>query len=930
MQSWCRILLLTGFMLGAASHAERLPVLKQIDLPHPYYYREMYLPQLTSGPSSLAWSPDSSELIYSMAGSLWRQKIGTNVARQLTAATAYDYQPDWSPDGRWVVYSSYRGDAVELWILDLSSGMSAPLTGNGAVNVEPRFSPDGKRLAFVSTLFHRRFHIFTADLSEGKLENVKRLTGEFKSELPRYYYSPYDHEINPVWTRDGRDIIYVSNRNHIYGTGGFWRTPANAEAGLAQSGREFHYEETNWKARPDVSPDGKRLVFASYAGRSWHNLWVMPAQAGDAFPIAYGDWDQTYPRWSPDGTRVAFISNQEGGTQIGIERVPGGDPQTLDIGERRYLGPTARLHLDLKDAEGHAASARISITDAAGRFYAPATAWIHADDGFDRSQRNFEAHYFHARGDAWIDVPPGVMNVEILHGFERRFEQRRIATSAGQLANLPINMDEGAWTVPGPGRWVSADVHVHMNYGGEYRNTPAHLVTQALAENLGIVNSLLVNKEQRFPDIAYNGIQQDPASQPLALVVHGQEYHTSYWGHLGLLDISGGVILPGYVGYPNTAASSLYPMNADVADMAHARGALVGYVHPFDEYPEPIAKPRETLTSELPVDVALGKVDYMEILGFSDHRATAQVWYQLLNLGFRIPAAGGTDAMANYASLRGPVGMNRVYARVADGAIDEGQWLDALKHGRSFATNGPLLGLTLGGAQIGDELKFDSARTGVKFTVTLRSIVAVDHLDLVCNGHVAMSFVARKAIDHGEFSGTIPLNESGWCVARASTDGARYPVLDTYVYATTSPVYVSIAARPPRSPGDARYFAAWIDRMTETTAAYPELEQRDRKAQRPGAAGASQGGSTSPWNSWTFPPVHAEPVHRNRGTRHGHAAARRRCVRRCGGGGRRLHGFVDGAASGGTGRQGHCPRGRGAGLGRVWTQRRPGQRGTEA
>ncbi|HKN47735.1 MAG TPA: hypothetical protein VJ144_07170, partial [Candidatus Polarisedimenticolia bacterium] len=38
--------------------AEREPVLKQIKLPHPYYYREMYLPQVTSGPSAVAWSPD--------------------------------------------------------------------------------------------------------------------------------------------------------------------------------------------------------------------------------------------------------------------------------------------------------------------------------------------------------------------------------------------------------------------------------------------------------------------------------------------------------------------------------------------------------------------------------------------------------------------------------------------------------------------------------------------------------------------------------------------------------------------------------------------------------------------------------------------------------------------------------------------------------
>jgi TolB protein len=828
-------LALCGCIGCTVSLAERAPVLQQIDLPHPYYYREMYLPQLTSGPSSLAWSPDSSELIYSMAGSLWRQGIGTSAAQQLTAATAYDYQPDWSPDGRWVVYSSYRDDSVELWVLDLSSGVSRPLTHNGAVNVEPRFSPDGKRLTFVSTQFNRRFHVFTADVNDDGLANVKRLTGESKSELPRYYYSPYDHEINPVWSRDGRDIIYVSNRNHIYGTGGFWRTASDVDAGQLQgmgpreTGHEFHYEETNWKARPDVSPDGSRLVYSSYAGRSWHNLWVMPVKGGDAFPIAYGDWDQTYPRWSPDGTRVAFVSNKDGNTRIDIERVPGGDIRTLEIAERHYRSPMAHLHLDLKDGEGKPASARISITDAAGRFYAPASAWIHADDGFDRHQRNFEAHYFHAHGEEWIEVPAGGVSVEILHGLERRFETRRVETAADQVAEAAVKIDEGTWSVPATGHWVSADVHVHMNYGGEYRNTPAHLVTQAMAENLGIVDALIVNKEQRFPDIVYSGMQQDRASQATALVVHGQEYHTSYWGHLGLLDIAGGVILPGYVGYPGTAASSLYPMNADVADMAHARGALVGYVHPFDDYPEPIAKPQETLTSELPVDVALGKVDYMEILGFSDHRATAHVWYQLLNLGFRIPAAGGTDAMANFASLRGPVGMNRVYARIPDGEIDQAQWLNALKHGRSFATNAPLLGFTLDGAQIGDELRYATGQPRVKYSVHLRSIVAIDHLELVCNGQVVKSFVARKPIDHGDFTGSIVLARSGWCVVRASTDGARYPVLDNYVYATTSPVYVSIAGLAPRSPDDARYFAAWIDRMTETTSGYPDWNSETEK-----------------------------------------------------------------------------------------------------
>ena len=51
------------------------------------------------------------------------------------------------------------------------------------------------------------------------------------------------------------------------------------------------------------------------------------------------------------------------------------------------------------------------------------------------------------------------------------------------------------------------------------------------------------------------------------------------------------LLLPGYAGYPNTAAASLYPSNADVADLAHANGALVGYVHPFEEDPTPLTHP---------------------------------------------------------------------------------------------------------------------------------------------------------------------------------------------------------------------------------------------------------------------------------------------------------------------------------------------------
>ena len=61
--------------------------------------------------------------------------------------------------------------------------------------------------------------------------------------------------------------------------------------------------------------------------------------------------------------------------------------------------------------------------------------------------------------------------------------------------------------------------------------------------------------------------------------------------------------------------------------------------------------------------------------------------------------------------------------------------------------------------------------------------------------------------------GSIPLDESGWCVLRAFSDKAEYPILDLYPYATTSPVYVNVAGAPVRNAADAAYFVTWVDRL---------------------------------------------------------------------------------------------------------------------
>ena len=800
-----RTLVVLAFILPC--FAQRDPVLKQVAVPHPYYFREMYLPQLTTGPGSAAWSPDSRTLVYSMTGSLWVQKTDSTVAQQITDGPGYDYQPDWSSDGHWIVYSKYDHDAVELWAVNADSHQTQQLTKNGAVNVEPRFSPDGHRLAFVSTLFNGRFHIFTAQFQNGALSDVQRLTGENRSPLPRYYYSAFDHEISPVWSPDGKEILFVSNRGHIYGTGGFWRMKVEPGA----EAREIHYEETTWKARPDFSPDGKRLVYASYTGRAWHQLWLMPAVGGDPFPISYGEFDNINPRWSPDGNQIAFISNRDGNTSLWTQTIPGGAQQKLVASERQYLHAVGHLRISVEEEGGRPTSARIFVTSADGRAFAPDDAWMHADDSFVRNERPFEPHYFHTAGLSTVTVPAGDVTVGAMKGFEYRFDQKTVDVKPNQTVELRVQLQPFATPQSADSHWVSGDVHVHMNYAGAYRNTPAHLVSQASAENLSVVEDLVVNKEQRIPDIAYFRTTPDPASTATNLLWHGQEFHTSYWGHLGVLHLTRNFLLPGYSAYPGTAAASLYPSNANVADMAHEQGGVVGYVHPFDTYPDPMKD--EHLTDELPIDVALGKVDYIEVLGFADHKSTARVWYQLLNCGFRLPTAAGTDAMANFASLRGPVGLNRVYVDVPKGPLDIDPWLKNLKQGRTFATNGPLLGFSMGGKALGDELSLPKTQD-VSFKAWVRSIVPLDHLEIVCNGQVVKDLKLSGTRDAGDFEGTLPVSNTGWCLLRAWSNQSEYPILDLYPYATTSPIYIKVAGSSLASKADAQYFLAWVDRVS--------------------------------------------------------------------------------------------------------------------
>jgi len=800
-------------MAAAAASPSREPVLKQIRLPHAYYYREMYVPQVTSGPSAVTWSPDGQELIYSMQGSLWRQRLGSTEATQLTSGDGYDYQPDWSRDGRYVVYATYRNDAIELWLLDLASSATRAIVANGAVNVDPRWSPDESQLAFVSTSYEGRWHVFVAPARDGEISAPVRVTEDHDSGLPRYYYSAWDHYLSPSWGPDGRELMFVSNRGHVWGTGGFWRMAAAP----GSPAREIHYEETTWKARPDWAPDGSRIVYSSYLGRQWQQLWLVPAGGGDAFQLTYGDFDATAPRWSPDGSRIAFVSNEDGNTSLWVLTVAGGSRTRIEAAQRHYRTQVGTLRLRVVDGAGTAIPGRLSVFDTSGKSYAPDDAWRHADEAFVRTERTFEYGYFHANGLCTLTLPAGEYVVEASHGPEFAIARHELRIEPNRTTAHDLALERIA-DMPARG-WWSGDLHVHMNYGGAYRNTPAHLKFQAQAEDLHVVENLVVNKEQRIPDIGYFQTIADSVSDRQFILMHAEEFHTSFWGHTALLGLKQHFLLPNYAGYANTAASSLVPTNSDVFDLAHAQSGLTAYAHPFDAKPD-LLDLKESRA--LPIDAALGKLDYLEVMGFSDHLITSGIWYRLLNCGFRIAAGAGTDAFPNFATLRGPAGLLRVFARIGD-TLDHDAFLDSIRKGRTFVTNAPLLEFEFEGeapGQIGDELRLSAGRHRLQARVSLKSHVPVDHLEIVRNGVVVSSVSLDGDRTHAQAVVPLNIDQSGWYIVRAYADGPRPPVLDLYPFATTSPIYVTVADQPVRSPRDAAFFLEWIDRVRQQVEAH--------------------------------------------------------------------------------------------------------------
>ena len=432
---------------------------------------------------------------------------------------------------------------------------------------------------------------------------------------------------------------------------------------------------------------------------------------------------------------------------------------------------------------------------------------------------------FSCDGQFVMKVPVGKAVIHVERGKEYWHVDKEIVVEKGRTAEVEITLKR--WIHMSRQGWYSGDIHCHFGL-----NDLKVLKQLALADDVNFEPILTLWNHQSpappgglWPDWQSGSSVYADATHLVTLRnqeierIGGDAFESV--GALLMMGLAKPVVMP--------PRGSRYPCDAVLGRIA--KGAC----------PRCIIDTDKPIWGENVVGVALGLFDSVQLCHNHYHREqtlqdgrlgwgmadaangngapsedelfhrTNSTYYCFLNCGFKLAATGGS-AMGVMAV---PLGYGRTYAKL-DGPLSEASYLNAIRTGRTFATNGPMLILTANGADSGAQIEYamDSAEP-IWIKADLRSIQRIDSLELLYNGDVIKrvklddevpSPVLRDAIGLG----LKPLR-SGWVAARATFTGPDGHLRQAH----TSPVYVTVDGKPVASKADAEYMIRWIDRLIE-------------------------------------------------------------------------------------------------------------------
>ena len=448
-----------------------------------------------------------------------------------------------------------------------------------------------------------------------------------------------------------------------------------------------------------------------------------------------------------------------------------------------------------------------------GRYIPPYGHATEINDGwfqdYGADVKLMDTPFAYVDGTFQVELPVGEVYVELTKGFEYAPVRRRLRIEAGQR-ELEIGI--ARFTDLRSRGWVTADTHVHFL-------SPSTAVLEGQAEGVNLVSLLAAQWGDLFTnvgDLAHGALTSRDGE---TIVQVNTENRQHLLGHLGLVGGKGTPVYPMSASGPGESylGDPLWNTLADWTDAQHRRQGLVVAVH----FPYP--------TAELAADIALGKIDALELFPYGQSFATERFrdWYRYLDCGYRLPAVGGTDKMGAYM----PVGANRTYAHLGGEPFTFESWAAAVRRGRTFMTTGPLLLLEVEGRMPGDEITLGPGGARLAVRVEARGFVPFHRVEVVVNGRVVASREEAAGTREMILEQAVPLSGPGWLAARCVSRFGPTTAWGLGIQAHTSPVYLSVPGQELVSPPAIAYMLTLVEgaeTWVENLAIRPDAERLER------------------------------------------------------------------------------------------------------